>query len=116
MKDSHHFNSCHRSIHCQAPTSMVIYRLDTLYKKVITLFQSNPKTPIDTLLELNASTKGAISRIYDTISAINPQSLKNLRTIWEQDLGQSFAEDQWTSVLKLINCSSACARHNFNSR
>ena len=34
-----------------------------------------------------------------------------LRTAWEADLCLSLSEDTWTSILKLVNSSSLCARH-----
>ena len=44
-----------------------------------------PNTPIDILLAADTDLKGAISWIYGIIDAINPQTLINLKLIWEHD-------------------------------
>ena len=67
--------------------------------------------PLESVLGFKAVVKGTISWIYGVIDAINPQSLNNLRTIWEQDLDLYFAESQWASILGRVHSSSPCARY-----
>lgn len=71
-----------------------------------------PETPLDTLLATKTRLKGAITRIYNTLTNINPQPIANTRTLWEEDLGTPLFNDVWESVLKQVHSSSSCSRYS----
>lgn len=67
---------------------------------------------VDCILSLSPYHKGLISTLYDNISKILPHSLQDVKTRWEDDLGEELTELQWNAVLDLIHKSSPCARHS----
>lgn len=69
------------------------------------------QTVADNLFLMDPNQRGNISQIFralDSTTAVFPQQTKNL---WEQDLGLTLEEDQWTKILQLVHYSSICARH-----
>ena len=56
--------------------------------------------------------KGSISRIYDDISCLRPESLNTIKARWEEDLGEEITEDTWDAILLRVHGSSICARHS----
>ena len=67
---------------------------------------------IDHILSLSPYCKGLISILYNNICEIIPHSLQDVRRLWENDLGEKMRDDQWETVLRLIQLFSPCARHS----
>jgi len=56
--------------------------------------------------------KGGISIIYNHLSCLDSNaSLAYLKTAWENDLGISITDEQWSSAQQTVHSSSVCARH-----
>lgn len=76
-----------------------------------------PETPLDILLATKSShhhflTKGTITRIYGTLTNMNPQLTASIRTLWEEDLGTHLSDDLWKAVFEQVHSFSSCSRYD----
>ena len=58
------------------------------------------------ILEVNSDRKGLIAQVYEFIGNIITHTTAHLKKAWDTDLGVVLAEDQWNSILGLIDTSS----------
>ena len=66
---------------------------------------------VDMVLSLNPSQKRLVSALYGRMLDLRHAPVDKIKAAWEKDLGLSLSEDTWSSVLKLVNSTSLCARH-----
>lgn len=69
-----------------------------------------PEVEMDQFLSLNVQQKRLISVIYNKIALLSPVPTLSPINAWEKDLGVEITDVQWRDILKLIHCSSICAR------
>lgn len=70
-----------------------------------------PETPLDTLLATKLSLKGTITRIYGTLTNMNPQLTASIRSLREEDLGTPLSDDLRKAVLEQVHSVSSCSRY-----
>lgn len=66
---------------------------------------------MDGVLELHPTCKGLLSKLYNKLVDIRKDPLDKIKTAWERDLNVTLSENQWQSILRLVNSTSFCARH-----
>lgn len=87
-------------------------QIRNLVQKNMTSFPDLPTANARDILSLSPYRRGLISTIYKNICDIFPQSLQDIRRLWENDIGKEMTDDQWEAVFELIHNSSPCARHS----
>ena len=75
-------------------------------------FPLSPSTSLlDTIFSQGTVLKRIIGRIYELLNLHNSASLDNLKTKWEEDLGEQIPEESWQKIIQRIHSSSICQRH-----
>ena len=70
-----------------------------------------PDSLLETILDMNANSKGLIGKIYSSINSYNLEPLTRVKRKWEEELEIVISEDVWKSVINNIYLSSICLRH-----
>ena len=103
-------SSCATSSHYQIHSFLGIYRSAVLFAILIPAFQIFLRPHHLTFLSPLPSAKGMVSHLYNLIISLRPVSLRQLRTQWEDAVGE-ISEEQWGLILRQVHTSSICARH-----
>lgn len=69
------------------------------------------ETQFDIFLTPLPTLKGSLSIIYRQLCSLQSTSLSNIKSSWEEELGEEISDDVWENALKKVHTSSICARH-----
>lgn len=69
------------------------------------------ETQLDTFLTPLPTLKGTLSIIYRQICSLRIASLNDIKSSWEEELGEGISDGLWERALGRVHTSSVCARH-----